>query len=170
MSHGDVPVAVATVLLFIATVALVYATISMGHRQERLQRELANETAARERAQRLFEQRIQLIPLWQYISSLSAIDPDQPNSPDAVQIANTLELIAVSVEGGLIDRSIVLRVFRGRFIEMYEQVDQCGQLPGYAAGFTGKKLLAQCNAAVELYDQLIKERRAADRPQPIERT
>ncbi|MEA2906305.1 MAG: hypothetical protein QOI12_3692 [Alphaproteobacteria bacterium] len=170
MPHGDVLVAVATVLLFVATLALVYATISMGRRQERLQKEISNETAERERGQRLFEQRAQLIPIWQYISSLSAVNPEQPNSPDAVQIANTLELIAVSVEGGVIDRSVVLRVFRDRFIELYEQVDQSGQLPGYESGFTGRKLLAPCNAAAELYDQLIKERRGADRPRPLEGT
>ena len=96
MPHGDVLVAVSTVLLFVAPLALVYATISMGRRQEQLQRAIANETAERERGQRLFEQRAQLMPIWQYVSSLSAINPEEPNSPDAVQIANTLELIAVS--------------------------------------------------------------------------
>lgn len=194
MPHGDILVAVPTVLLFISTVALVWATVEMGRRQERLQahiaksnaereqqtanetaererqqaalqRQIANEAAEREHSQRQFEQRAQLIPVWQYISSLSEVDPKEPITPDAVKIANTLELVAVAVEGGVLDRQVVLRVFRGKFIELYEQVRDCGPLPGYREGLTGAKLLEQCNAATELYEELIKERRRADRPE-----
>jgi sensor c-di-GMP phosphodiesterase-like protein len=184
--HGDKLVALVTLLLVIVTVASIFVAWRLGKRQEVLQRELAQlalkhekdlaEQARKNRAeeqklqeeltrrQRLFEQRSQLIPMWQYISALSDINPEKPVTPDVIKAANTLEFIAVCCEAEVVDRMVVMRTFRNKYIELYEKIERCGPLPGFEPKKTGRELLTQTAAATSMYRALEVDRLAADRP------
>lgn len=113
------------------------------------------------RGQRLLTQRQLLIPLWEYMSSLSEVNPQQPITPDVLKVVNTLELVALSCEGGMVDPAIIRRTFRNIFMKLYEQVDRCGELPGL--GKTGRDLLKENPAAMTFYQQLLNEHLNRDR-------
>lgn len=113
------------------------------------------------RGQRLLTQRQLLIPLWEYMSSLSEVNPQQPITPDVLKVVNTLELVALSCEGGMVDPAVIRRTFRNIFMKLYEQVDRCGELPGL--GKTGRDLLKENPAAMTFYHQLLGEHLNRDR-------
>lgn len=113
------------------------------------------------RGQRLLTQRQLLIPLWEYMSSLSEVNPQQPITPDVLKVVNTLELVALSCEGGMVDPAVIRRTFRNIFMKLYEQVDRCGELPGL--GKTGRDLLKENPAAMTFYQQLLNEHLNRDR-------
>ena len=113
------------------------------------------------RGQRLLTQRQLLIPLWEYMSSLSEVNPQQPITPDVMKVVNTLELVALSCEGGMVDPAVIRRTFRNIFMKLYEQVDRCGELPGL--GKTGRDLLKENPAAMTFYQQLLNEHLNRDR-------
>ena len=116
------------------------------------------------RGQRLLTQRQLLIPLWEYMSSLSEVNPQQPITPDVLKVVNTLELVALSCEGGMVDPAVIRRTFRNIFMKLYEQVDRCGELPGL--GKTGRDLLKENPAAMAFYQQLLNEHLNRDRLKP----
>lgn len=53
--------------------------------------------------QKLLSQRQLLLPLWDYMATLSKIDSNKPITPDVIKVVNTLELVAICCEGGMID-------------------------------------------------------------------
>lgn len=172
--HGDVLVAVVTLLLVLATVASIVAAWRLGKRQEELQKNLAdlarshdNDLAKQRHEQtereRLFQQRSQLVPMWRYISTLSDIDPTEAVTPDVIKAVNTLEFIAVCCEAEVVDRTVVMRTFRKKYIDLYDKIEKCGPLPGLN-GKTGKELLAENRAATLMYRKLEKERSEEDQP------
>jgi hypothetical protein len=185
---GDVLVAFVTLLLVVVTMASIVATWKISKSQEALQTRLAEEqkelqerlssdhaalqarisqeTRERHEEQRRFEQRAQLIPLWEYMSSLREIIPDNPITPQVVKTVNTLELIALCKEADIVDGTVVLRTFRQKYIELFETVSECGPLKGYPGDKkpTGKDLLAENHAATQLYNDLIAERNNRDKP------
>lgn len=115
--------------------------------------------------QKLLSQRQLLLPLWGYMSTLSKIDPNNPVTPDVVKVANTLELVALCCEGGMIDERVIRRTFKDQFMAHYEAVEKCTSLPGL--DFDGKGLLKQNKAAVQFFNSLNAERLSQDRIQPI---
>ena len=117
------------------------------------------------RGQRLLSQRQLLIPLWQYMSSLSEINSQRPITPDVLKIVNTLELVALSCEGGMVDPAVIKRTFRTIYMNLYEQVERCGPLPGLEPK-TGRDLLKENPAAMAFYQQLLKEHLDRDRLKP----
>jgi hypothetical protein len=189
--HGDWLVAIVTFLLFVATVASIVTAWRLGRRQETLQTELAR--VAREQdaklakseqdrhtkemefqsrmsqQQRLFQQRSHLIPMWQYISSLSEIDPDKSLvTPDIIAAVNTLEFIAICCESEVVDKVVVMRTFREKYIDLYRRIERCGALPGFNPKKTGMDLLNENRAAKGLYQALEAERIAAGTPQGLQ--
>jgi hypothetical protein len=116
------------------------------------------------RGQRLLSQRQLLIPLWDYMSSLNEVNAQQPITPDVLKVVNTLELVALSCEGGMVDPAVIRRTFRNIFMKLYEQVDRCGELPGL--GKTGRDLLKENPAAMTFYQQLLDEHLKRDRLKP----
>lgn len=113
------------------------------------------------RNQKLLSQRQLIIPLWEHISSLSKIDPQAPIIPDVIKVVNTLELVALCCEGGMVDRQVIKRTFKDQFMEHYESIRKCGALKGL--GCDGEALLKQNRAAVQFYNSLNSEMLAQDR-------
>jgi hypothetical protein len=114
-----------------------------------------------QKSQKLLSQRQLLIPLWDHMASLSDIDSDQPVLPDIIKVVNTLELVALCCEGGMVDRTVIMRTFRDQYIKHYENIERCKKLPSLE--IDGKALLLQNRAAVVLYAQLNQERLNQDR-------
>jgi len=123
-------------------------TKSLAARQEQLAKELSER-------ERLLTQRQLLLPLWQYMSTLSQIDPKNPVVPDVLKAVNTLELVALCCEGEIIDPRVVKRTFRDTYIMLYQQVEQCGDLKGL--GKTGRSLMNENRAAIAFYQELMSE-------------
>lgn len=111
--------------------------------------------------QKILAQRQLLLPLWEYMSTLSKVEPKNPITPDAVKVVNTLELVALCCEGGMIDEKIIRRTFKEQFVEHYESIEKCTSLPGIS--LDGKGLLKQNRAAVQFYNSLNAENLAQDR-------
>lgn len=111
--------------------------------------------------QKLLSQRQLLLPLWDHMASLSDIDPDKPVVPDIIKVVNTLELVALCCEGGMVDKTVIMRTFRDQYIKHYENIERCKKLP--ILEIDGKSLLLQNRAAVVLYTQLNQERLNQDR-------
>lgn len=105
--------------------------------------------------EKLLTQRQLLLPLWEYMSTLTQIDPDNPITPDIIKVANTLELIAVCCEGQMIDPTVIKRVFGDVFMALYQTIEQCPNIPGIEV--TGKALLMRNPAAMSFYAELLKE-------------
>lgn len=182
-------VAVVTLLLVIVTAASVFAAWKISKSQEALQKSIATEqnevrerlstqneavqnrisqeTDQRHIEQRRFEQRAHLIPLWEYMSELSEIDPSQPITPQVVKVVNTLELIALCKEADIVDETVILRTFRGKYIALYEAVSKCKALKGYPREVSGQDLLNENHAATQLYNELIEQRNNLDKPIPL---
>jgi hypothetical protein len=114
-----------------------------------------------QKSQKLLSQRQLLLPLWDHMASLSDIDSDQPVLPDIIKVVNTLELVALCCEGGMVDRTVIMRTFRDQYVKHYENIKRCRKLP--ALNIDGESLLQQNRAAVVLYTQLIQERLNQDR-------
>lgn len=103
------------------------------------------------KSQQLLAQRQLLLPLWEYMSQLRAIDSNNPITPHVIKLVNTLELVALSCEGGLIDEQIILRTFRDEFIGHYQAIKRCGTLPGMT--INGEQLLMQNRAASAFFEK-----------------
>jgi hypothetical protein len=104
--------------------------------------------------QRQMTQRQLIVPLWQYISTLNEIDPLNPITPDIIKAVNTLELIAITCEGGMIDKSIIKRTFSNQFIKHYDNIKDCKSLPGFE-NKNGNDLIKENPATMNFYDELI---------------
>jgi hypothetical protein len=111
---------------------------------------------------RLASSRAQLLPLWQYLSTVSEVDPSKPITPDVIKVVNTLELVGLCCEASIVDPLVIRRTFRETFLKLYRQVDQCGRLPGLV-NKTGTDLLQENRAAMTLHAQLSNERLQEDR-------
>jgi hypothetical protein len=115
--------------------------------------------------QKLLAQRQLIMPLWEYMASLTKFDPNNPSTPIAVKNVNTLELVAVCCEGGMVDGAIIRRTFSDQFMERYEEIERCQNVPGL--NIPGKKLLNENRSAVEFYKKLDEERLSRNRINPV---
>jgi hypothetical protein len=113
--------------------------------------------------QKLLSQRQLLLPLWDYMATLSKIDSSNPVTPDVIKVVNTLELVALCCEGGMIDEKVIRRTFKDQFIMHFDDVKRCLSIPGLSVDGTG--LLKQNKAATEFYNSLENERLSQDRVQ-----
>jgi hypothetical protein len=111
--------------------------------------------------QKLLSQRQLLLPLWDHMSNLNKINPNLPVTPDIIKAVNTLELVALCCEGGMIDEKVIKRTFRDQFMMHYEDIGKCTSLlPGTT--YDGKDLLKQNRAATVFYTKLNEEMLSAD--------
>ena len=115
--------------------------------------------------QKLLAQRQLLLPLWEHMSNLSNIDAQNPITPDIIKVTNTLELVALCCEGGMIDEQIIKRTFKDEFVRHYESIEKCTKIPGL--NYDGKAILRQNRAASEFYRSLEKEFLSSDRMSKI---
>jgi hypothetical protein len=114
--------------------------------------------------QKLLTQRQLILPLWDHMSTLTAIDPSAPIVEDVINVVNTLELVAICCEGGMIDENVILRTFREQFLKRYEEVERCRTLP--LLNIDGRQLLRENRAAVTFYQKLDAARLTQDRINP----
>lgn len=111
-------------------------------------------------------QRQLIVPLWEYVQkvSLSSINPQNPVGPDVVNALNCLELIAVCVEGGMIDPQVITRTFGDVFLSIGGSIEAITQnVPGHSKN--GKQMFEDASSAYLYYQQLKKDKLEANRLQ-----
>jgi len=101
--------------------------------------------------QKKLSQRQLILPLWEYISTISEINYENPVVPDVIRTVNTLELIAILCEGEIIDEQVIRRTFKEQYIKHYENIKRCGKLQGCGSG---EALLRENKAAMQFYDKM----------------
>jgi len=106
--------------------------------------------------QKRLSQRQLIVPLWEYISSLSEIDPQNPITPDIIKAVNTLELVALTCEGGMVDKVVIKRTFSQQFIKFFDNINACKIIPG-SEPKTGSDLLKENPATLAFYNELKRE-------------
>jgi hypothetical protein len=93
-----------------------------------------------------------------YFTHINGISHRKPITPDVVKAVNALELIALAYESGIIDRALIMRVFRASFLQLALEIEKCGELPGYDPPKTGEDLLRENHSLMTLLNSLrIKE-------------
>jgi hypothetical protein len=105
--------------------------------------------------QKLLSQRQLVLPLWEYMAKLNAIDPKAPIVPVVVKTMNTLELVALCCEGEMVDIDIIKTSFLHPFIELYDLIDQIQDLPG--SHKSGRQILMESPIVMSFYQRLTKE-------------
>lgn len=119
------------------------------------------------KASHVYQQRQQILPIWQYLSSLSEIDPRSPITSDVVRAVNTLELVALSCESEIVDPRVIKRTFREAYRRFYKAIEAIESLPGLDK--SGKQLLAENRAACSFYDELEAEEKRRDLVPPLKK-
>ena len=102
--------------------------------------------------QTLLSQRQLLIPLWSYMSVLNHVKLGDIVEPDVIKLVNTLELVAVSCEGGMVDAKVIKRTFRDLYMQFYEEIHAIPMLRGRQ--ISGAALLKENPAAMKFYKEL----------------
>jgi hypothetical protein len=163
----NVAIAIGTGLAAITAIAAAIISVIVYRGQAELSRVLSREQSETSKKissdqaalsqrihenQMLLSQRQLLIPLWTHMSVLRHINPDNPIEPDVLQLVNTLELVAVSCEGGMVDAQVIKRVFRDLFMQFYEEINAVKMLPGRK--ISGPQLLNENRAAMKFYREL----------------
>lgn len=166
----NVAIAIGTGLAAISAMAAVVVSVIVYRGQAKLSRDLSHEQSETSKKistdqsalslrihenQTLLSQRQLLIPLWTHMSVLNHINPDHPVEPDVLQLVNTLELVAVSCEGGMVDAQVIKRVFRDLYMQFYEEIANIKMLPGRK--ISGQALLNENRAAMKFYRELQEE-------------
>lgn len=116
--------------------------------------------------QRMLTQRQFLIPLWQYMTAVNALNTKDPNIKDVLNAVHTLELVALCVEGGMVDEAIIKRTFRDGFVALFDQVESCPYMEPLKRD--GKALVRENRAASAFYGRLKDELHEQDKPAPLE--
>ena len=112
--------------------------------------------------QRLLSQRQLLIPLWEYMTAVRNLNPSDPATPQVLKAANTLELIALSVEGRMVDPAVIKRTFADVYLSVYRQITEIKGLPKMTNStgnpLSGAELLDDYPAASKYYEELRREK------------
>jgi hypothetical protein len=139
----DVLTCIATVLSALAVIGTICVTVMVA------------------RMQKLLAQRQLIIPLWQYISTLDDIDPADPKPKQVQATVNTLELVALCCEGGMVDERVIKRTFSAPFIHLYDVIDSLPEMPSLRR--SGKQLLRENPSAMAFYSKLKTELEERDK-------
>jgi uncharacterized protein DUF4760 len=139
----DLLTCVATVLSALAIIGTIAATIMVA------------------RMQKLLAQRQLIIPLWEYISTLDDLEPADPAPKKVQRTVNTLELVALCCEGGMVDENVIKRTFREPFIHLYDVIDALPEMPSLRK--SGKQMLRENPSAMAFYSKLKGELEARDK-------
>lgn len=117
--------------------------------------------------QRLLSQRQLLIPLWKYMTAIRNLNTLKPATPQVLKAANTLELIALSVEGQMVDPAVIKRTFADVYLSIYRQIHEVQALPGMfntkGSPMSGAELLEDYPAASAFYDSLRRDKLNRDK-------
>lgn len=107
------------------------------------------------KTQKLLTQRQLLIPLWEYMSRLDDIDPKDFKPRQVQETVNTLELVALCCEGGMVDEAVIKRTFSAPFIHLYEVVQKIPETPELRR--SGVEMLRENPSAMAFYAKLKRE-------------
>ncbi|WP_373225773.1 hypothetical protein [Enterobacter cloacae complex sp. ESBL7] len=110
--------------------------------------------------QRELTQRQIILPLWDHISALSKINPQNPVTVDVVKNINALELVALCCEADIVDEKVIFRTFSEQFIQHFEDIKSCQDV---GDGRSGTSLIKENRAAEEFYDRLNEARKSTGR-------
>ena len=110
--------------------------------------------------QQTLSQRQLLIPLWDHMASMSEVNHNSPITLEIINNVNSLELVALCCEGGMVDEKVIMRTFREQFSNRYEEIEKCIAIPGLP--IDGKQLLKQNVAATAFYKKLENDRLRRD--------
>ena len=103
--------------------------------------------------QKKLSQRQLIIPLWGYLSNIRSINPEQPISDDVIHLVNTLELVAICCEGGMVDEDVILRTFKDGFLLHAQSImDIRNKIEGL--GKNGEAILKENRAAYLFFNRL----------------
>ena len=149
---GVVVSALATILAVKSGNATRNLTREIHDRQEASTREL-------HKAERLLSQRQVFLQIWPTISQMPDLRAAEPSPREVVDNVNALELVAVCMEGELVDTDIIKRTFAPRYIEMYERIQGLPVIPRLSR--SGADLLRENPAAGRLYKSLVDEQQNA---------
>lgn len=111
--------------------------------------------------QKTLSQRQLIVPLWDHMSSLNDIDPANPVVADVLRAVNTLELVALCCEGGMVDDQVIKRTFRDPFVQLYDAIGRCPEIPSLRK--SGLEILRENRAAMQFYEVLKKEHLERDK-------
>lgn len=102
-----------------------------------------------------FEKKRFIISLWDKMTAISSINPGKPVEVDVRNAVNTLELVSICWQAGIVDKRMVVLSFGNLFNSLYVQIEQIHQrLPG--CGRTGHELLSH-NPAISAVRNQIRE-------------
>lgn len=102
-----------------------------------------------------------IVPLWEHMNKLTRINYECPDVDDVINAVNTLELVALCCQGGIVDKTMIKQTFGEGFLEMYQSIEKCPTLPGVGKlgkELTGKQLLLENPAAMNFYKELSAEK------------
>lgn len=159
MSWSDVVIAVPNI---VAASAAAYAAWRSAQAADRSVKAADRSAVAAEQqvavasAQKQLAQRQFVTAVWEKMSWLQPIDPQNPAPVELHKALNALEFVAVCCEGGMLDVAIVKRTFAERYIEIYDMIKACGRVPTMQ-NKTGVDLLRDNRAAMSFYDELVKD-------------
>lgn len=111
--------------------------------------------------QKTLAQRQLIIPLWDHMAGLNDIDPANPDAAHVLRAVNTLELVALCCEGGMVDERVIKRTFREPFIQLYNAIEGCPELEDL--GRSGAELIHENPAAMAFYETLRREHMDRDK-------
>ena len=94
-----------------------------------------------------------IIPLWEHMTSLNDLNPSEIVIPHVIKTVNTLELIAISCEGKMIDEAIIIRSYAHQFVYNFETVQKCPTMPALN-NKSGQDLLNECPAVIAFYNKI----------------
>lgn len=158
-----VTTAVGALLGGIATVASLY----IANKAAKIARDAVKTSEAVAMIQVALSQRQLLLPLWQYLSTLSQIDSEDPVWTDVLKAMNTLELVALCEESGAVDAQVIRRTFREQYMRLYESIaaiKEAKPKDGKLGHPGGQQLLRENRAAMNFYNELSKEHMVQDKP------
>lgn len=115
-------------------------------------------TAVIAKTQKDLAQRQAIFQLWDRIAALQPINPKDPAPTYVHNALSTMELIALSCEGGMVDPEVVKRTLSDRYIELYDMIRACGPIKNMQ-NKSGQELLQQNAAAMRFYDELMQEKK-----------
>ncbi|MGR5312560.1 DUF4760 domain-containing protein [Photobacterium damselae] len=106
--------------------------------------------------QKKLSQRQLIIPLWKYLSNIREIDPEKPIASDVINLVNTLELVAICCEGGMVDEDVIRRTFSDGFIHHSDAILKINSnIQGL--GKDGKTIFKENKSAYQFYRKLTDE-------------
>ena len=180
MSDWEIAAAVGSVLSGIGGIASVAVAIILYHGQKKLSFQLAKyQTESTQQMQadqnkvtqqlhlesQRFSQRQLLIPLWEQLDGMRDVNPQDPVWPEVIRVANTLELIALCVESGIIERDVFDRAWGEMFLDQARKIMKCKG--HHDDGRSGTDILNSNRAAREVYEELDRRDKSRSRLTPF---